>query len=114
MVRAERTIMSFKLHPGWTLTAILVAALLVRLAAGVWWQQRLPPGKKFAFGDSDGYWELGRTIARGRPFEYGPDHLKFFRTPGYPVVLAPLFFLRDEPPVLWGRVMSALWSTAAV
>ena len=59
--------MRFRLHPGWTLTAILVAALVVRLAAGVWWQQRLPAGKNFAFGDSEGYWELGRTIARGQP-----------------------------------------------
>jgi 4-amino-4-deoxy-L-arabinose transferase-like glycosyltransferase len=106
--------MLFKLHPAWTLTAILIAALGVRLAAGLWWQDRLPPGKKFAFGDSDGYWELGRTIARGRPYEYGPDHLKIFRTPGYPVVLAPLFLLREEPPVFWARAMSAALGTAAV
>ncbi len=106
--------MSFERHFGWTLTAILVAALVVRLAAGVWWQERLPAGKKFAFGDSDGYWELATMIARGQPYEYGPDHLKIFRTPGYPAVLAALFLIRDEPPVLWGRAISAVLGTAAV
>ena len=82
MVRAETVIMIFKSHSGWILTAILVAALVVRLAAGVWWQQRLPVGQKFAFGDSEGYWELARKIARGQPYEYGPDNLKIFRAPG--------------------------------
>src|SRR5262245_31143591 len=114
MVRAERIIMFFKLHPAWTLAVILVVALALRLAAGAWWQQRLPAGKKFAFGDSDGYWELARTITRGQPYEYGPDHLRIFRTPGYPAVLSPLFLLRDEPPALWGRVISAMLGTAAV
>src|SRR3954467_8963045 len=98
----------------WKLTAILAVALVLRLAAGWWWQQRLPAGVKFGFGDSESYWELGRTIARGEPYEYGPDHLKIFRTPGYPACLAPLFWLRDEPPVMWARAESALLSTAAV
>lgn len=106
--------MFLRVQFGWILTAILVAALVLRLVAGMWWQQRLPEGKKFGFGDSDGYWELGRTIARGQPFEYGPDRLKIFRTPGYPAVLAPLFLLSDEPPVLLGRAVSAVLSTAAV
>ena len=99
---------------GWILATILVVSLMLRLAAGAWWQTRLPAGKKFGFGDSESYWELGRTIARGQPFEYGPDRLKIFRTPGYPAVLAPLFWLRDEPPVIWGRALSAVLSTAAV
>ena len=90
---------------GWCLAAILAVALALRLGAGVWWQSRLPEGKKFAFGDSESYWELGRTIARGQPYEYGPDRLKIFRTPGYPAVLAPLFLLREEPPVIWGRAL---------
>src|SRR5262249_42176214 len=100
--------MQWKLQPGWNLTAILLVALVVRLAAGLWWQQRLPAGQKFEFGDSEGYWELGRTIAHRRPFAYGPDQLRIFRTPGYPAVLAPLFWLRDEPSVLWARAMSAV------
>jgi hypothetical protein len=103
-----------RLHFGWFLTAILALALVLRLAAGIWWQQRLPEGKKFGFGDSESYWELGRTIARGQPFEYGPDRLKIFRTPGYPAILAPLFLVSKEPPVFWGRAVSALLSTLAV
>jgi len=105
--------MIFKVHFGWLLTAILLVALILRLAAGIWWQERLPAGMKFGFGDSESYWELGRAIARGQPFEYGPDRLKIFRTPGYPAILAPLFLIRDEPPVFWGRALSAVLSTAA-
>jgi 4-amino-4-deoxy-L-arabinose transferase-like glycosyltransferase len=103
-----------KSHFGWSLTAILAVALVARLAAGVWWQQRLPDGQKFAFGDSESYWQLGRAIAHGQPYEYGPDHLTIFRTPGYPALLAPLFWFADEPPVLWARALSATLSTAAV
>jgi 4-amino-4-deoxy-L-arabinose transferase-like glycosyltransferase len=40
--------------------------------------------------------------------------LKIFRTPGYPALLAPLFWLADEPPVLWARALSAVLSTVAV
>jgi hypothetical protein len=42
----------------WVLLAILAVALVLRLAAGFWWQSRLPAGVKFGFGDSEGYWEL--------------------------------------------------------
>jgi 4-amino-4-deoxy-L-arabinose transferase-like glycosyltransferase len=106
--------MAKRLHFGWFLTALLAGALVLRLGAGVWWQQRLPVGTKFAFGDSESYWELGRAIAHGEPFAYGPDRLRIFRTPGYPAVLAPLFWLRDEPPVLWARALGAILGTIAV
>jgi 4-amino-4-deoxy-L-arabinose transferase-like glycosyltransferase len=99
---------------GWTLAAILAAALILRLAAGWWWQQRLPPGTQFGFGDSASYWELAGKIARGQPYEYGPDRLQIFRTPGYPLALAPLFLIRDDPPVMWARAQAALFTTIAV
>jgi 4-amino-4-deoxy-L-arabinose transferase-like glycosyltransferase len=99
---------------GWLLTAILAAAFVVRLGAGVWWQQRLPEGKTFAFGDSESYWELARRIAHGEPYEFGAEQSKIFRTPGYPLVLAPLFFIAAEPPAAWGRFLSAVLGTAAV
>jgi 4-amino-4-deoxy-L-arabinose transferase-like glycosyltransferase len=98
----------------WCLLAILAAALVLRLGAGWWWQSRLPAGMKFGFGDSEGYWELARTIARGQPYEYGPLKYKVFRTPGYPLVLAPLFLASREPPAMWGRALSALLATVAV
>jgi 4-amino-4-deoxy-L-arabinose transferase-like glycosyltransferase len=97
---------------GWCLAAILAAALVLRVVAGIWWQERLPEGKKFGFGDSEGYWVLARTIAKGEPYAYGG--MKIFRTPGYPTLLAPLFLLRDNPPVLWARLLGAAMSTAAV
>src|ERR1700756_5182335 len=80
------------------LSAFLAVALGLRLAAGVWWQSRLPAGERFGFGDSESYWALGRAIAEGRPYQYGDARV--FRTPGYPLVLAPLFWIGgDEPPV---------------
>jgi 4-amino-4-deoxy-L-arabinose transferase-like glycosyltransferase len=97
------------------LYAILAFALAVRLLAGVWWQQRLPPGKAFGFPDSESYWELARTIARGQPYEFGPENYAIFRTPGYPLLLAPLFLVDgDRPHVLCARAISALLGTAAV
>jgi 4-amino-4-deoxy-L-arabinose transferase-like glycosyltransferase len=90
---------------------ILIAALAIRLAACGGWQWRL--GEHFFFGDSDGYWALGRAIAEGGPYQYGPDQV--FRAPGYPLVLAPLFLAaHGRPPILWGRVESAVLGTLAV
>jgi Uncharacterized membrane protein, required for N-linked glycosylation len=96
------------------LWAILSLALAVRLLAGIWWQQRLPAGKMFAFPDSESYWELGRRIAQGQPYEFGPERYAIFRTPGYPLLLAGLFLLDSEPSVMCGRAMSAVLGTIAV
>ncbi len=96
------------------LVLILFAALALRLAAGVWWQSRLPPGDKFGMHDSETYWALGRTIAEGTPYQLGPNK-QVFRTPGYPALLAPLFLIFGrEPPAAWAFAESALLSTAAV
>src|SRR5215216_2256769 len=89
--------------------AILAVALAVRLAAGVWWQQRLPADTKFFFGDSESYWHLGRAIAKGEPYQYGLEEARIFRTPGYPLLLAPLFLLfGTDPPLMAARALSAL------
>ncbi len=95
------------------LTVVLVAALAVRLAAGWWWQSRLDGS--FFFPDSESYWELARSIARGEPYRFGQDGARVFRTPGYPLMLAPLFLVAgDQPPVLWGRALSAMLDTLSV
>jgi 4-amino-4-deoxy-L-arabinose transferase-like glycosyltransferase len=94
---------------------LLGAALGVRLAAGVWWESRLPPGLRFGFGDSESYWALARTIAQGKPYRYGENGPQVFRTPGYPLILAPLFLIYEgEPPTMAGRAIGAVLGTAAV
>src|SRR5690242_13907730 len=95
--------------------AILALALAVRLAAGVWWQSRIPPGTKFAFGDSESYWQLGRAIAEGKPYRYGIENGAIFRTPGFPLLLAPLFLVwGSDPPVMAARAICAVLGTASV
>ena len=65
-------------------------------------------------GDSDGYFTLGRAIAEGRPYEYGPQQAQIFRTPGYPAILAPVFRLAGGHAVLAARLENALLGTLAV
>ncbi|MGE0756587.1 MAG: ArnT family glycosyltransferase [Pirellulaceae bacterium] len=98
----------------WTVPAILAVALAARIAAGVWWQERLPAGERFGFGDSLSYWMLAESISRGGPLEYGPGGPRVFRTPGYPLLLVPLFWIHSNPPVLWARLEGALLGTVAV
>lgn len=69
-----------------SISVILAVALGLRCVAAVVWQSRIPPGKLFAFDDSETYWYLARTIAEGRPYAYGESQI--FRTPGYPLQLA--------------------------
>lgn len=96
----------------WTL--ILAVALAARLSAAVWWQARLGE-RRFFFGDSDGYWELARTIADGEPYVYKPAEARVFRTPGYPLVLSGLFVAYGrEPPILAARILGAVLGTIAV
>ena len=96
------------------LLILLLGACAVRMAAGCWWESRLPAGRKFAFPDSEAYWELARAVADGGPFQLNPDR-RVFRVPGYPAVLASVFWLGgDDPPVLWGRWLGAILGTLAV
>ena len=96
----------------WLILAILAGALAIRLAAGLWWQRRLADDQRFAFGDSESYWQLGLKLSRGQPYEYGNGGWKIFRTPGYPLLLAGLFRLvgggESGPSVLGARALGAL------
>ena len=94
---------------------ILTVAMCLRVAAGVWWQSRLGPGRQFFFPDSGTYWELGRTIAEGTPYQYLSPDARVLRTPGYPLFLAPLFWIYgDHPPIICARVLNAALGTLAV
>jgi 4-amino-4-deoxy-L-arabinose transferase-like glycosyltransferase len=93
---------------------VLLAALGIRLAAGLYWQNRLPPDAKFGFPDSESYWMLAETVARGEPYQTNPDR-RVFRTPGYPLLLASLFCTAGgEPPIMWARAMNAVLGVVAV
>ncbi len=96
------------IHPG-SVVLIVVAAISLRLAVGAWFETRLPPGRQFEFGDSEGYWVLGQTIAAGEEYQYQSPDARVFRMPGYPAVLAPIFLLfgANASPI-WGRALSAV------
>lgn len=92
---------------------LLVVALGVRLAAAYWLDHRLQG--RFAFGDSESYWVLARSIAHGEPYQFGSADARIFRTPGYPAILTPLFLMAGhEPSPLWGRALGAGLGTLAV
>jgi 4-amino-4-deoxy-L-arabinose transferase-like glycosyltransferase len=100
-------------HATWLV--ILTFALAARLAAGAWWQSRIPPEQEFYFGDSLSYWVLGQTIERGEPYEYRTPDYRVFRAPGYPLLLAGLFrVFGDNGPVMAARALSAVLGTLAV
>ncbi|HUT88594.1 MAG TPA: glycosyltransferase family 39 protein [Thermoguttaceae bacterium] len=100
-----------KLSTAKQLALVLIVALALRLMAGWVWQARLDGC--FGFGDSESYWRLARAIASGEP--YGIGEGRAFRTPGYPLLLAPVFLLTgDEPSVMWARAESALLGTLSV
>ncbi|QDU95709.1 ArnT family glycosyltransferase [Lignipirellula cremea] len=97
----------------WILLAVILAgALAVRVGGACWWQQRLGPEKKFEFPDSESYWGLAQAIAEGKPFELS-EHQQVFRTPGYPMLLAPLFWIGGPdigvmPARLLGAVLGVM------
>jgi len=95
---------------------LLAVALAARLGAGLYWQARLDrQHARFEFGDSESYWTLGRAIAECRLYRCGPEEAQIFRTPGYPLLLAPLFRIaRGDPPVFWARAQSAVFGALAV
>lgn len=90
---------------------VLLVAFCLRLIAGWVWQARLE--SPFGFGDSLSYWELAGDLAHGAPYQYGGEWI--FRTPGYPILLAPIFWIAGpEASPLWGRALSAALGTLAV
>lgn len=98
--------------PAKQLTVVLLVALFLRLGVAWWFDAHLDG--RFAFGDSNGYWVLAAELAAGRPYQFGPEG-QIYRTPGYPILLAPVFLIGGRhPPVLWGRIVSVFCGTLSV
>lgn len=96
------------------MTLLLCAAFAIRLAAAIGWQTQLPDESRFGFADSESYWILAQTIARGDTYQFGDANAQVFRTPGYPAVLACMFaIVGNDPPSLWARALGALLGTVA-
>ena len=97
------------------LVCILLLAFVLRCGAAIWWQQRRPHDEPFAMGDSVSYWHLAHEISAGQPYAYPDERARVFRTPLYPLVLAPLFWISDgEPNPLMARLLGCLFGTWAV
>jgi 4-amino-4-deoxy-L-arabinose transferase-like glycosyltransferase len=98
---------------GWLL-AILALALTLRCVAAIYWHQ-LAGDQLFRFGDSVSYWTLAESIADGKAYQYGSENALIFRTPLYPLLLAP-FTIIDNPShaVLAARFLGCLLGTIAV
>lgn len=100
---------SLQTNRRWLWIALISLALLVRLGAAAAWEWRFQG--RLVFGDSVSYWHLAKATARGEPFQYG-DYGRVFRTPGYPLLLAPLFLIAgDSPPFFVARLLGAILGT---
>lgn len=68
------------------LLCILLGALLLRIGFAVALQWKLDAaGQKFLIaGDAEGYWELGRRIAAGEPYEIYHPPARFCGCPASP------------------------------
>jgi 4-amino-4-deoxy-L-arabinose transferase-like glycosyltransferase len=98
------------------LALIIAVALAARLVFVVWWPRTQTfDSRQFEFPDSQGYWELGRHMARGEPYEFGSSDRRVYRAPGYPLLLASMFRVlgSDAKPVA-ARVLGALMGTLCV
>lgn len=99
-----------KQHAAWIL--LVFVALVLRIGMTVYWEGRSDT-EPFYFGDSDTYWQLGKAIAKGKPYVY--DGNQIHRMPGYPVILAPLFLVFGEDVPVWaGRLENVLIGTLTV
>ena len=97
------------------LIAILLAAFVVRAATGLLLQGWLDekPNQTFLIeGDANGYWELGRQLAAGEPYDVYLPPRKVLRMPGFPALLALPIRLaecleRPERSMLLARLLLA-------
>ncbi len=98
-------------HLAWKqVVCLLTLAGIVRLGAAAYWHQHWHG--QFVFGDSQGYFDLARTIAHGQPYQLAGRRCS---APGYPLLLAPVLWLFDGPHAVWAaRVESCLFGVLTV
>lgn len=94
------------------LIAILMVALVARLLAAVAVQQKVGDQLCLIAGDAEGYWQLGKSMAAGQPFEFAKPPRQVHRMPGFPAVLALSMTMFGESR-LAARVVLAILGTAA-
>ncbi|MFN0051143.1 MAG: ArnT family glycosyltransferase [Planctomycetales bacterium] len=96
------------------LVIILAGALGLRLVAALLiqnWVERTPGRLCLIAGDAEGYWELGRHLARGEEYALYEPPRRVLRMPGFPMLLAGGMRLFGEQ-TLWIRLILAGVGTA--
>lgn len=87
---------------------VLLIALTIRLGIAVWVDRTVAatPGRICLIpGDAEGYWELGRRLARGEEYALYDPPRRVMRMPGFPLLLAAC-------QRVWGA--ESLWPTRCV
>lgn len=96
------------------LTMIFLVALVLRGAVAIYWHAHV--GGTLYFGDSETYWTLAQCIAHGEPYRVGEQAI--FRTPIYPLILSPLFWLEKnaspETLILAARLLNVFFGAATI
>ena len=84
---------------------ILLGAFALRLGAAIWLQRDLDIKQRpfLITGDAEGYWELGREIAQGEPYQLYDPPRRVERMPGYPAFVAVSIRLSEVLGVPNGR-----------
>lgn len=87
---------------------VLLLALTIRLGIAAWVDRTVAatPGRICLIpGDAEGYWELGRRLARGEEYALYDPPRRVMRMPGFPLLLAAC-------QRVWGD--ESLWPTRCV
>ena len=72
-------------------SAIVVFAIGLRIVAALVWQSQCSSNNTtLRFGDSHSYWTIASNLALEGRYQYGSDQSRIFRSPAYPLFLAPL------------------------
>ena len=103
--------------------AIVVFAIALRIVAALVWQSQCSlHDTTLKFGDSHSYWTIASNLALEGRYQYGSDQSRIFRSPAYPLFLAPFAWSErwfsdqsaQAPFVLGARIAGCLLGGLAV